>query len=432
MCPNSTPNALVGLDIGKNIHVLGSYRSDDLTALHKPLTLYNNRAGFEQATRQIDELMATYPQVILGNEPTGIYYEAWGRELLTHYAEAIEQERFVYRLINPYMTKLSRTELLNGRPRKSDSIDTQAIARCLQKGQGMPAHFSNGNGLLFSDWSHRYRRLEHARRQLGIEIMGQLDRVWPGALVNVQRFTRAHPDLEPPVPLVSSEPLERKLVQALLDTDPNPYSVMALGVTGMQALLRQHVGRCGLRTAQHVVTCARQALLPPPEVASLYVQAIQDDWFRYKTLLDQLHHLAAQAALILPDTPAAVLTSVPGVSPFLAARYFGILQDPSRFPSADHIWAFVGFDPILDQSGDSSRWGHISKHGNPMHRDTLYLIGRQTARYCPPIRHTFLQAQLRFHDKRETRAVIHAAHKANRLLFRLLVSQTPFVADFCL
>jgi hypothetical protein len=72
--------ALVGLDIGKNVHVLGSYRADSLEALHEPFSLYNSRAGFECLASHLDSLLKTYPVVELGNEPT-IYYEAIGQRI---------------------------------------------------------------------------------------------------------------------------------------------------------------------------------------------------------------------------------------------------------------------------------------------------------------------------------------------------------------
>ena len=426
MYPHLTTIPLVGLDVGKNIHVLGSYRSDDLSALHPPLTLYNNRAGFEQAAGQIDQLLATYSRVVVGNEPTGIYYEAWGRELLSRYTEALQGGQLVYHLVNPHLVKLARVALQDGRFHKSDAIDTQAIARCLQQGQGAPAHFPEGTGLLFAEWARRYRRLERGRRVLGVEILRQMDRLWPGAFVNLRRFKTAHPSLEPPVPLVATRPLERKLVQALLGHDPNPYTIRALGEEGIQTLLRQSMGRCGSVTARRVLDNACQALLPPPDVAVVYAEALQDDWQRYQTLLSQLARLEAQAEAMVPNSPAAVLTTVPGISIFHAARYLAAIQDAHRFPSADHIWAFAGFDPVRTQSGDSRRVGHISKRGDPAFRNTLYLIGKHTARHCPPIRRTFRQARQRFRDRTEVRAVLHAARKANRLLYRLLIDQVPY------
>jgi transposase len=121
-----------------------------------------------------------------------------------------------YHLVNPHLVKLSRQALQRGRQRKSDPIDTQAIAHCLQLAQVMPVRFSTGQTLLFEQWAIRYRRSEREKRQVRNAVLMQLDRLWPGAFVNTKRFRAAHPNLEVPVPLVETRPLERKLVQALL------------------------------------------------------------------------------------------------------------------------------------------------------------------------------------------------------------------------
>ena len=139
MYEHSTTIPLIGLDIGKNVHVLGIYQSDDLSPMREPLEVYNNRDGLEQVCRQIDWALIQYGQAKLGNEPTGIYHETWTRALLERYARPIAEERLDYRLLNPHLVKLSRTELQGGRHRKSDNIDSQAMARCLQLGQGSPA-----------------------------------------------------------------------------------------------------------------------------------------------------------------------------------------------------------------------------------------------------------------------------------------------------
>ncbi len=124
----------------------------------------------------------------------------------------------------------------------------------------------------------------------------------------------------------------------------------------------------------------------------------------------------------MPTSPAAVLVSVPGMSADHAARYLAAVGDINRFPSADHLWAFAGFDPVYEQSGDSAWVGHLSKRGDPAFRDTLFLIGQSTARHCPPIRQAFQRAYRR-QPRRRVLATLHAAHKANRLLYHLLRTQ---------
>ncbi len=426
MLRGSSVVALVGLDIGKNVHELGSYRSDTLEALHEPFSLYNSQAGFERLASHLENLLRTYPRVELGNEPTGIYYEAIGQHIQRRFASALASGRLVYHLVNPQWVKLSRQALQKGRHRKSDAIDTQAIARCLQLKQVSPLRFPTAQGLEFDQWALRYRRSEHYKRQVSNRLLTQLDRLWPGAFVNVKRFQATHPELEPPVPLVQTRPLERQLVRALLTYCPNPYEVLAHTEAQMLDFLRAHVGgRPGLRTARKVLRNVRQALLPSPDLAAVYVMAINHDWQQYQQLEQDQAQLIAEVERLVPASRAAVLLSVPGISPYHAARYLALVGNVERFASADQLWAFAGFDPVYQQSGDSRWVGHLSKRGDPAFRDTLYLIGQSTARHCPPIQQAFRRA---YRDQRHRRvlAIIHAAHKANRLLFHLLLHQEGY------
>ena len=134
--------------------------------------------------------------------------------------------------------------------------------------------------------------------------------------------------------------------------------------------------------------------------------------------------LVTQIETLTLGSDARFLDSVPGISPLLAARYLAAIIAVSRFPTAACIWAFAGYDLVTDESGDTKRLGKITKRGAPTFRDALYHIGYHTARHCPPIGHTYLDARQRGLD--QTLAVIHAAHKANRLCFALLRDQRPY------
>lgn len=422
----------VTLDIGKNVNWLAAYAGYNLKPVVQPLEVRSDRAGFQQVTAVIDSLLASgqYEQVVLGHEPTGIYHQGWARALAQRYAphrDGRASPPLDYRLINPLVSKRRREQTSNGRKRKSDKIDLLAMALCLRDQQGQPAFLPSAAELRFQVWSQTYCQLFQDQHRLSLGLLSQLDRLWPGAVVNVKRFRQMHPNLEVPVPLVLSRPLERGRVRAILQHCPNPHHFLALGLDGIQAFYRQHLGRCGPATAQLAFQVVNSALLPPPDIAQPLADQLQADFLRFLALQQQLDVLAAQADSLVPGSPAQVLTTVPGLSPFLAARYLAYLGHPQRFSSAAQVWAFAGFDPVLQASGDFRRVGAISKKGNPGLRNTLYQIGFHTAQHIPAIARA-RQAALK-RGLGQVGATIHAAHKANRLCFHLLFHQLPFDPD---
>jgi transposase len=419
----------ITLDIGKNVHWLGAYAGFGLDQVMEPLEVRSDRPGFERVTAIIDGLLTCgrYDQVFLGHEPTGIYHENWARALMQRYAphqEGRAAPALDYRFVNPLLSKRQRELKNKGRKRKTDPIDLRAIAYCLRDGQSQPAFLATGQELRMQLWGHAYRQNHRDRRRLTVQILSQVDRLWPGMIVNVKRFRRMHPKLDVPVPLVLSKPLERQRVRAILQHCPNPHDFLALGQSGIQHFYRTHIGRCGPLTARLAYHIAQNAVLPPPDVAIWLAQQLQADFQRYLALEQDYLALVDQAEVLVPNSPAAVLTTIPGVSALLAARYLAHLGHPQRFPRAALIWSLAGFDPVTEESGDFRRVGHISRKGEPGLRDTLFLIGLHTARQVPAIGRVKRRAQAR--GKRDVGATLHAAHKANRICHRLLYDQVPF------
>ena len=417
------------LDIGKNVHWFGAYEGYDLNPVGEPFKVRSDQAGFAQVAAVIDGLLSSgrYQQVVLGHEPTGVYHETWSRALAARYAAHCQGQAappVSYQFLNPLLSKRKREELSKGRNRKTDKLDLRAIAYCLRDGLGQTAFLAQAPELRFQVWGQAYRQAHQARRRLTTTVLAQVDRLWPGAVVNLNRFRARHPDLDAPVPLVRSKPLERKRVQVILEHCPNPHDFLALGPAGIQAFYRTHTGRCGTATANLAYNVVKNALLPPPEVAELLAAQLRTEFEHYLAVAHRLEQLAQQADQVVPGSPAAVLTTVPGISPLLAARYLAHLGHPRRFTHPSQIWAFAGFDVVSEESGDFRRVGGITKKGDPGLRDTLYLIGLHTARQIPAIGRTKQRALKR--RKGDVAATIHAAQKANRICHHLLFHQQPF------
>lgn len=426
---NTTDTLIVALDIGKNVHCLACY-DGDLTELVPARELRSDLDGFAQFRAIVDPWLTSgrFRQVLIGNEPTGVYHEPWAWQIHAAYLDPAAPPAcpVTYHWLNPLLSK-RRREQASVRKRSTDALAVAAIAACLADGLGYPAYLPDATTAqlieLVRTWEQQQQHVRHLARQL----LPQIDRLWPGAIVDVKKFHQAHPDLPLPQPLVETDPLNRARVAALLLHAPNPYTVLAWTPAELIAFLRQHVGRGGPRTAERIFSVLRQAPLPPPDLAAILAARLQADYQTYHAATTRCAATESALVAVTPQTDARFVDSIPGIGPLLAARYCAAIGVVSRFPSAAHVWAFAGWDPITDDSGDRRRSGQISRRGAPFFRDTLFLIGLHTAQHCPSIGLTFLDACER--GLPFPKAVIHAAHKANRLCFALLRERRLYRPD---
>jgi hypothetical protein len=429
MYPHSTTDdtLIIAFDIGKNVHWLGCYdgRLHELLAPHK---LRSDGAGFQQATAEIDPLLQSgrFACAVLGNEFTGVYHEPWAWLIADYYRAWLTPTApcpLEYRWLNPLLTRQRQAET-TVRLRSSDKTSVWAVAACLADGLGHPAHLYAGADAELRELVRSHAQLTSQQRHLLGQVLPQVDRLWPGAIVNLKQFQAAHPELEPPRPIVSTNALDRDRLAALLLYCPNPYDARALGADGLIRLFHAHAHRAGPKTVAPILELLQHAPLPPPAVAAIYAQRLQADYQTYAALAARITHTETALTALVATTAAQFVDSVPGISPVLAASYTSHVGDVAWYPSASQVWAMAGFDLVGAESGDTKRSGHITKRGQPAFRATLFQIGQHTAHHCPTIGLTYLAARTRGLD--EVAATIHAAHKANRLCFALLREGRPY------
>lgn len=315
---------VIALDIGKNVHWLGCY-DGRLNVLVEPHKLRSNLDGSRQMTATVDPLLTggRFRQAILGHEFTGIYHEPWSWHIHEHYAPHLSPQAacpLVYHQLNPLLTK-KRRENNSIRRRSTDRLAVWAVAACLADGLGHPAHRLTPVEAQLGQLIRTYYQLQGQQQHLARQLTPQVDRLWPGAIVDVKKFCAAHPELEPPTPIVRTSALDRERVAALLLHVPNPYDALALGADGLQALLRREVGRAGPKTVDAILSMLRQAPLPPPAIAAIYAQRLRADFQAYVLLGDRIASLVTHIETLALDSDARFLDSVPGISPLLAARY---------------------------------------------------------------------------------------------------------------
>lgn len=429
MCPNSTTDdtLIIAFDIGKNVHWLGCY-DGRLTELVAPHKLRSDQTGFAQATATIDPLLTSgrFRRSVMGNEFTGVYHEPWAWLLQDHYQPWLAPDApcpLEYRWLNPLLTR-KRQEETSVRQRSTDKTSVRAVAACLADGLGHPAHLVQGADAELRELVRTLEQLASQQQHLLAQLLPQVDRLWPGAIVNRQQFQAAHPELNPPIPIVSTQALDRDRLAVLLLHCPDPHAARALGADGLIRLFHDHGYRAGPKTVAPILQMLQHAPLPPKAVAAVYAQRLQADYQTYAALRTRQTTIETALAALVATTDAQFVDSVPGISPPSAASYYSHIGNVAWFPTAGHIWALAGFDLVTAESGDTKRLGHVTKRGRPAFRATLFQIGQHTAHHCPPIGLTYLTARERGLD--EVAAIIHAAHKANRLCYTLLRERRPY------
>jgi hypothetical protein len=416
------------LDMGKNVHWATA-----LTAagqeLIRPFKLPTTYTGLSRFFARTDPLIGSsdFDLVLLGHEPTGVYHEPWARAFMERYAVHLDMQtapRMDYLFFNPYQVKLSRLQT-HLRHRKDDPRDLAAMFDLMTRGLGQPAFLPTGTELLIRQEVGFIRAQSRLLGLLERQLFQQFDRLWPGAVVNVAKFSSAHPGLDKPSPIIQTNPFQRQRLRLLLQHCPNPYDLRALSDQAILDLYRMHTGRAGPALLSVLRTWADNAVLLPENVCAPLAVQIQRLFAQYvytETLIEDGH---GRLELLVPLTPARHISATPGLSDNDAARYLAIIGSVHRFHRASEVWSLAGFDPITDGSGDKpDRIGHISKRGNSASRDALYQMGFRAALYYAPISLTFLDAYDR--GKSEIEATIHAAHRVNRLCFHLVHNDEPF------
>ena len=131
-------------------------------------------------------------------------------------------------------------------------------------------------------------------------------------------------------------------------------------------------------------------------------------------------------ALAGADDRIALLQGVRGVGPRLAeAVVLYVGDDPRRFPSGDHVASYAGLVPKQLESGQSSRYGHITGRGPALLRSLLVESAWVVYRLNDWAR-AFVEQVSRGGKGRRKLAIVALARKLLVLLWGMLKTNTPF------
>ena len=308
--------------------------------------------------------------------------------------------------LNPGAVKEARSG--QGKRRlKNDVRDLAGMADLLARGGGRPPQRLDTQMAVQSAWAAHRRRKLKVRTALQNQVIGQIDVVFPG-------LTGCFSDL-----------LETKAGRVIVHHICEPSRIRRLGVEGLRSYVAKRGCAMTRPKAAQVVAAARDALrLDDAEhVAASAVLAA--DVVLLETIQTEVERAEGILGAMLDQTPAGVLTTLPGIGVVRASNYGAALGDPHRFVNAAAAYRFSGLVPTDYESAGRRRPGqHISREGSVELREAIIELGRGLTGHEPDFA-AYKKKKLA-EGKKPSVAAVAVGRRAHRLCFAMMRDQTRY------
>lgn len=199
---------------------------------------------------------------------------------------------------------------------------------------------------------------------------------------------------------------------AFLTRYADPYAVIRLGETRLTRFLQARSrGQYGPVPARALIAASKETLalwgpdgMDFAELASdIAVEAEQAIFLstQIKEIDERLSNLYADA------DPEGIVASAPGVGPVISAVIAGRIGDPHRFTSLAAIRAYSGLVPKVRQSGLGETRGGVTKAGDPLLREMLFIAADHARLVDPQLAAKYVR--LMSGDRHRDSAICHLA-----------------------
>jgi transposase len=345
VAPVTSSTIVVAVDVGKTSAVF-SVTDAARHRLVGPSEFAMTGSGLAAAAAQARAVMPLAGRVKVGVEAAGHYH----RPVCDHHWprgwEVLE--------LNP--AQVAEQRRVQGRRRvKTDVIDLEAITELVLAGYGRPVTDRDVVIGELSAWAtHRSRRVA-TRTATKNQLLGQLDRAFPG-------LTLALPDV-----------LGTRIGRLVATEFADPARLAGLGVTRLIRFAATRDLQLRRPVAERLVAAARDAL--PTRDAVIARRILAADLVLLTDLDDQIQSAQTALGALLPRSPYAMLTSVPGWAVVRVSNYAAALGDPQRWPGPRQIYRASGLSPMQYESAHKRRDGAISREGSVALRRALIDLG---------------------------------------------------------
>jgi transposase len=205
-------------------------------------------------------------------------------------------------------------------------------------------------------------------RMLKNQIIGHLDRIFPGLLLldqaAKQRFT----------PLFDTDFWLCQTLQSLIRVCPNPHDLVRMSPPQLVQAFHAQQNRLGPVTAAKIIAQAHKTLLPDPELTAIRCELLKHDLTLLETVQSHIFALEQQLASLVAQTPYPVWTKLKGLSVVQVASLAAAIGNPANYTDAAQVFRRSGLVSGRNDSGNRQRTGkgnHVLKTGDVYLRRAL-------------------------------------------------------------
>jgi len=140
-----------------------------------------------------------------------------------------------------------------------------------------------------------------------------------------------------------------------------------------------------------------------------------------ETILTEIKQLIAEEAIKDEDTLR--LMTIPGIDFLVAVSLKSAIGDIGRFKHPKKLVSYIGLNPRVSQTGETSYTGPITKRGRSHARWVLIQAAQHAADAPSPLRAFFLRIKAR---RGRNKAIVAVAAKLTRIIWQMLVKKEDY------
>jgi transposase len=399
--PASLDRIGVGIDTARYGHRVAFLRPDRRPAA-KPLTVMENRAGYQSLQERLNELHQRHPDATFY-----VRIDAAGQY-------AVNLEMFLRGLDLPMTISVGEPkrnkdyQRAHFAKRITDDTESQAMARfaVVELPDATPA--PSTPMILLREVAARLQSKVKQTTQAVNRLHNLLARVFPELAT-------------------LTDDIAAGWVLRLLQMYPT-----AERIGGAHLASLEKIPYLSSEQAQAVHQAAKQSVASlHGDLAEALVRDLVSQLRQCQKAEHQLHRLLITAFADLPASPHVQVLTIPGIGEATAAALVAKIGNIDRFATADHLVSYFGVFPEESSSGVDKRGKPLpagtlvmSRKGNDLVRFYLWNAARSGIQCNPAIRAQY--CRLRSRGKRGDVAMGHCMCKLLRLVFAVWKTDRPF------